>query len=50
MIDILSANMSDAVEPNVNDDKNILDGKIQSKLMLIIFKIVQQCSSKIFKV
>jgi hypothetical protein len=48
MIDILSADMSDAVEMNV--DADTLDGTIQWKLRSIVFKIVQQCSSKIFQV
>jgi hypothetical protein len=48
MIDILSADISDAVEMNVDDD--ILDGSIRLKLILIVFNIVQQCSSKIFQV
>ncbi len=48
MIDILSADMSDAVEMNL--DADILDGTIQWKLTSIVFKIVQQCSSKIFQV
>ncbi len=48
MIDILSADMSDAVEMNV--DADILDESIQMKLTSIVFNIVQQCSSKIFQV
>jgi len=48
MIDILSADMSDAVEMNV--DADILDETIQMKLTSIMFNIVQQCSSKIFQV
>ncbi len=48
MIDILSADMSDAVEMNV--DADILDANIQMKLTSIVFNIVQQCSSKIFQV
>jgi len=48
MIDILSADMSDPVDMNI--DADILDGTIQWKLTSIVFIIVQQCSSKIFQV
>jgi hypothetical protein len=48
IIDVLSADMSDAVDMNV--DANILDQSIRWKLTLIMFNIVQQCSSKIFQV
>ena len=48
MIDILSANISDAVEMNLIDG-DILDQSIQIKLSSIMFNIVQQCSNQIFQ-
>jgi hypothetical protein len=48
MIDILSADMSDAVPTNT--DINVIDATITSKLTSIMFNIVQQCSRKIFQV
>ncbi len=47
MIDILSANVSNDIEINVNAD--VLDESIQLKLTSIVFNIVQQCSNKIFE-
>jgi hypothetical protein len=48
MIDILSTDISDAVE--INADVEIDDATIQGKLTGVLFNIVQQCSSKIFQV
>lgn len=48
MIDILSADMSDAVPTDT--DANVIDDDITLKLASIISNIVQQCSSKIFQV
>ncbi|CAF3616295.1 unnamed protein product [Rotaria sordida] len=47
MIDVLSADMSDAVTNNADID--IDDIMINWKLTTIMFNIVQQCSSKIFQ-
>jgi hypothetical protein len=48
MSDILSADMSDAVE--IDTDVDTIDESIILKLTSIIFNIVQQCSNKIFQV
>ena len=48
MIDILSADMSDAIETNTNMD--VIDTDIQSKVTSIMFHIVQQCSRQISQV
>lgn len=47
MIDILSANVSDGTDMNI--DNEVLDESIQLKLKFIVFNIVHQCSNEIFE-